>query len=121
MLPCSSSHALIREKISAPTTINCDRNKNIGAKNLAIFVTDLICQRLLYETPIFRPNNENETTTFVADTDADDLWLKRFHFICIKSPKVICRAVHDATLNNTTRELKISVALLYFFITDSNC
>ena len=58
---------------------------------------------------------------FAADTDADGLWLKRLHFIRIKSPKVICRAVHDATLNNTTRELKNSVALLYFFITDSNC
>ena len=36
---------------------------------------------------------------FAADTDADGLWLKRLHFICIKSPKVICRAVHDATLS----------------------
>jgi hypothetical protein len=43
---------------------------------------------------------------FIADIDADGLSLKRLHFICIKSPKVICRAVHDATLNNTTRELK---------------
>ena len=117
MLPCSSSHALIREKISAPTTINCDRNKNIGAKNLAIFVTDLICQRLLYETPIFRPNNENETNAFVADTRADGSWLKELHITCIKSPKVICRAVHDATLNNTTRELKnfCRVALLLYY------
>ena len=66
----------------------------------------MIFQRLLYETLIYKPNNENGTIAFAADTDADGLWLKRLHFICIKSPKVICRAVHDATLNNTTRELK---------------
>ena len=70
----------------------------------------MIFQRLLYETLVFRPNNEQ--TSIVADIDADGLWLKRLHFICIKSPKVICRAVHDATLNNTTRELNV---LLYCF------
>jgi len=54
---------------------------------------------------------------FAADTDADGLWLKRLHFICIKSPKVTCRAVHDATLSNTTRELKnfCRVALLLYY------
>jgi hypothetical protein len=30
--------------------LRLDRHKNIGAKNLAIFVTDVIGQRLLYET-----------------------------------------------------------------------
>jgi len=64
----------------------------------------MIGQRLLYETLIYGPNNEH--IAFVAGTDADGLWLKRLHFICTKSPKVICRAVHDATFNNTTRELK---------------
>ena len=78
----------------------------------------LIYRRLLYETLIYRPNNEKLHSLQI---DADGLWLKRLHFICIKSPKVICRAVHDATFNNTTRELKNSVVLLYFFITDSNC
>jgi hypothetical protein len=65
------------------------------------------------------PNNEQ--ISIVADICADGSWLKERHFTHIKSPKVICRAVHDATLNNTTRELKNSVVLLYFFITDSNC
>jgi len=67
----------------------------------------MICRRLLYETLAFNQNNENEKTSIVADIDADGLWLKRLHSICIKSPKVICRAVHDATLNNTTRELNV--------------
>jgi hypothetical protein len=71
----------------------------------------------LYKTLVLGPNNEKITTAFVADTDADGLWLKRLHFICIKSPKVICRAVHDATLNNTTRELKnfCCIALLLYY------
>ena len=56
---------------------------------------------------------------FIADIDADGLSLKRRHFIRIKSPKVICRAVHDATFHNTTRELKnfccIGLLLYYRF------
>ena len=77
--------------------------------------TEIIGQRLLYETLVYGPNNEQNA--FVADTDADGLWLKRLLFICIKSPKVICRAVHDATLNNTTRELKnfCCIALLLYY------
>jgi hypothetical protein len=98
--------ASIDTKISAPKTF---------LKN--VIGTEVIYQRLLYETLIYRPNNEQTSNTFVADTDADGLWLKRLHFICIKSPKVICRAVHDATLNNTTRELKnfCCIALLLYY------
>ena len=100
------SCALIDEKISAPVF----RLQNW-------FRFDL-------PTPFVRnvgskPNNKQ--TSFVADTTSMGSWLKERHFRNIKSPKVICRAVHDATLNNTTRELKNSVVLLYFFITDSNC
>jgi hypothetical protein len=71
---------------------------------------EMIFQRLLYETLIYGPNNEQ--TSIVADIDADGLWLKRLHFICIKSPKVICRAVHDATLTTQQENSKNSVALL---------
>ena len=56
----------------------------------------------------------------VVDIPYADSWLKELRSVDIKRSKVICRAVHDATLNNTTRELNISVVLLYFFITDSN-
>ena len=78
-------------------------------------VLSMIGQRLLYETLVYGPNNDDGA--IVADTDSDGLWLKRLHFICIKSPKVICRAVHDATFNNTTRELKnfCCVALLLYY------
>ena len=79
------------------------------------FCNRLIGQRLLYETLMCGPNNDDGA--IVADIDADGLWLKRLHFICIKSPKVICRAVHDATLNNTIRELNNydRVALLLYY------
>ena len=43
-----------------------------------------------------KPNNKQ--TSFVADNALMDSWLKECHFSNIKSPKVICRAVHDATL-----------------------
>jgi hypothetical protein len=72
MLPCSSSHALIREKISAPITITCGRHKNIGAKFQGSERRfRLIGQRLLYKTLVCGPNNENGD--IVADTDADGL------------------------------------------------
>ena len=66
-----------------------------------------------------KPNDEK--TAFVADIHATGLWLKRRRLVNIKDLKVICRAVHDATFDNTTRELSSYVVLKYFFITDSNC
>ena len=65
-----------------------------------------------------KPNNKH--TSFVADICAEDLWLKRHLFTNIKSPKVICRAVHDATLACVTNKLRTLVTQVYFFITDSN-
>ena len=79
----------------------------------------LICRRLLYETPIYGPNNKQ--VSFVADRRANSPWLKGRHFTNIESPKVICRAVHDATLACVTSKLRTLVTQVYFFITDSNC
>ena len=64
------------------------------------FCNRLICRCLLYETPIYGPNNKQKS--FVADRRANSPWLKGRHVTKIESPKVICRAVHDATFNNTT-------------------
>jgi len=95
--------------------------EKISAPKILRFLLPIDRPTPLYKTLVLGPNNEKITTAFVADICADGSWLKELHITHIKSPKVICRAVHDATLNNTTRELKNSVVLLYFFITDSNC
>jgi hypothetical protein len=78
----------------------------------------MIGQRLLYETLVRTKQRSNFDRCCYLYRGS---WLKEHPISITKSPKVICRAVHDATLNNTTRELKNSVVLLYFFITDSNC
>ena len=57
-------------------------------------------------TTEYLPNNNRTTKTIVADIPYTDSWLKELRSVDIKRSKVICRAVHDATLNNTTRELK---------------
>jgi hypothetical protein len=112
MLPCSSSHASISEKISAPIFNYLKSDSDWSIVN-APFEKTLTTEYL--------PNNNRTTKMIAADTPYTDSWLEELRSVDVKRSKVICRAVHDATLNNTTRELKISVVSLYFFITDSNC
>ena len=52
----------------------------------------------MYKTP----DRTKQRKLLVADALLDRAWLKALHHSCIKGSKVICRAVHDATFNNTT-------------------
>ena len=68
-------------------------------------------------TTEYLPNNNQTTKTIIADIPYANSWLKELRSVDIKRSKVICRAVHDATLNNTTRELKnfCCIALLLYY------
>ncbi len=77
----------------------------------------MIGQRLLYETLVETKQRSGFDRCCYLYRGS---WLKEHPISITKSPKVICRAVHDATLACVTDKLRTHVTQVYFFITDSN-